>query len=452
MQTSIEIPITIVNTGTGYVQIAPSPGFDRLPASRPLHPDLGFERELVNWERNPANQAARDNLQERLEEVGRSVYTLLPGESLQSILNLGGLRDNPNVWWRVLVYTDSISSQIPVEVLWSDEYVGGQPMGFVDASDVIPLSIVRHLGLEPTAPMAIERRKPLRMLVVYSNPKETGWRLGEVTVKNDCLDFQEQSSLWGEKQALDGQLKDLVRLGLLEIHFLVGDGRSQDGSAVYQGRFRYQAGQTSWKVEQKHGCHLRDILLRFLGSKTWHILHYFGHGAGGSGGPELALRPGNNLLLTDITIRRMPRIVILNACESANPADPAAPVLTGFATFFLLHGTVNLVCMQRNVTPKTATLTTQALYYRLARSLFTRQMDFEEALHKVRQQVHNQADPRLDFFCPVLYSRPVDGPTFDYQDNRLRTWRSIRRQEQLPWNPVKLCKVVSWCLKTKGQT
>lgn len=444
MQILIEIPITIIHhTKAGYIQIAPAQQFDRLPAARQLDPDSSVEPELAIWQGSPANQAAQANLRERLEEVGSRVYTLLPErESLQSILDLRGQEDDSTVWRRILVYTDSESSRILIETMWSDEVFEGESLGFVVANHTIPISIVRHLGLESTASLKIESRKSLQMLVVFSNPQDENQRLGRITVEDDSLVFE--GCLYEERQALDAQLHSLVRLNLLELHFLVGDERYPNNSVVYQGQVQLRSNQPFWKVETTYSCDLRNIFLKVLGGVNWHLLHYFGHGAGNID-PELVLRPGSNLSCKEIgqKISQMPRLVILNACESANPAGLNAPVLTGFATLFLLRGTVNLICMQMRATPKTATLVTRELYHRLSQSLFTRQMDFEEALHEVRRQFHDPQDPRLDFFCPVLYARPVNGPIFAYQDDRLDVWRLIKAKE-LTLNPRKLVRVASW--------
>jgi hypothetical protein len=51
-------------------------------------------------------------------------------------------------------------------------------------------------------------------------------------------------------------------------------------------------------------------------------------------------------------------------------------------------------------------------------------MDFEEALYAIRRKVYDtDQPPQLDFFCPVLYARPVNGPIFKYQDDRMDVWR-----------------------------
>jgi len=456
MQAPIEIPITIVHhTETGYIQIAPAQQFNRLPAARQLSPELSVEPELRTWQRNPTNRAAQDDLRERLEEVGNRVYTLLDRESLQSILDIQGQKNNSLIWRRILVYTDRNASQIPIETMWSDERPPeGESLGFVVANHAIPISIVRHLGMEPTASLEVESGLPLQMLVVFSNPQQEHRSLGEVIVEDGGLTFE--GHLLEEKGALDAQLGALIQLNLLEIQFLVGNESNHNNSVVYQGRVQLRNGQPYWKVEEANTCDLEDTFLVLLSSMNWHILHYFGHGAGNED-PELVLRPGHNLSCEAIgqKITQLPRVVILNACESATPVGTNTPVLTGFATLFLLRGTVNLICMQMRVTPNTATLTTEQLYYRLSKSLFTRQMDFEESLYEVHKLVYN-SPPRLDFFCPVLYARPVNGPIFAYQDDRLEVWKAIM-EGRLPWSPVRfwsptrLLKARSWCLRLREQ-
>jgi hypothetical protein len=460
MQTPIEIPITIIRPAAETIQIAPSPQHDGLPVGRTLDPIRGLPdindlistlyNQLRLWEgQQGARSVTQRNLRMLLKKMGRRVFILRPGQNLTSILKLQG--NKPSALRRILVYTDSESSKVPIETLWSDEVFGGELLGFVAANHIIPVSVVRHLGLEPAASLGVASGKPLRMLVVFSNPKEGDGRLGRITEEDGTLVFGD--FLREEKEALDTQLWALLQLKLLEIHFIVGDECGKNDPVVYQGQVQLRKNRPFWIATETHSRDLRDIFLRFLGSPNWHILHYFGHGAG-TRDPALVLRPGANLSCSEIgqVISQTPRLVVLNACESANPASPNAPALTGFATLFLLRGTVNLVCMQMKVTPKTATVITRTLYNKLSRSLFTRQLDCEEALYRVRQQVHDETDPRLDFFCPVHYFRPVNGPIFAYQDDRLRIWGSIRRGEELPWDPGKLCRVISWCLKMKKHT
>jgi hypothetical protein len=270
MTTSAETPITIVSVGNDYYQIMPAPQYDRLPAGRHLTPHLGIGPTLINWENHPANGAAQRNLLARLEDVGRSVYSLFPGENLKDILQLeenqgeapqsmpateeakmalpgsagnvgrvliraierwlrkAALHDNnaaqvgrpPQIKRRILIYTDSGGSRIPIEAMWSGETSRAGRIGFIAANPGIGVSIVRHLGLEPTTPVVVKKRQPLCMLIVFSNPAP-GYSLGTIAATADGLVFT--GSLKGEAAALDSELRDLVQLKRLEIHFLIGD-------------------------------------------------------------------------------------------------------------------------------------------------------------------------------------------------------------------------------------
>ena len=64
----------------------------------------------------------------------------------------------------------------------------------------------------------------------------------------------------------------------------------------------------------------------------------------------------------------------------------------------------------------------------------------------MRQEVNNLNNPRLDFFCPVLYYRPVNGPIFKYADDRLATWQMIATKS-LPVNPMTLLQALRWTAK-----
>ncbi|MCB0166648.1 MAG: CHAT domain-containing protein [Anaerolineae bacterium] len=456
MQKLLEIPITIVHTENGFTQIAPTTGPGKLPAARNLDLEQSDIEQLAvyleNW-MGKTNPTARERLEKELKDVGLKAIKPLSGEELNTILDLS---EAQITWRRILVYTDAESSKIPVEAMFTKENypLGGGETGFVATHHSTYVSIVRHLGLEAENTMLIKANEPLQMLVVFSNLQDSGLSLGEIQVnEDDCLNFQGQ--LEAEKQALDKTLETLVRLRLLEINFLVGD---ESKSTVYGGKvwFDQTKNQSCWEITSKpevegKAVSLGKRFLDYLEQKTWHILHYFGHGNAIGDAPQLVLRPGENLSSDTIDrqvessnnqrAKPMPRIVILHACDTASPADSKVPVLTGFATMFLLKGTVNLVCMQMKITPETAIMTTQALYNRLSQTLFTNQMDFEEALYEVRKRAHDL--DRLDFFCPVLYARPVNGPIFDYQDNRLDVWKRIQVKE-LSLNPKTLLKVAWW--------
>lgn len=466
MSTPIEIPIIIVHTGeTGFTQIAPTSGPDRLPAARVLdltQPDIEeLVGHLQTWINNPDNHTAQTRLKNHLRRTGKKSIKRLLHESLGSILNLSAQEG----WRRILVYTDSESSKIPLEAIFLDsgETLAGGEIGFITTNHNWQVSIVRHLGLEATDPMPIKKNQPLQMLIVFSNPNEPGYRLGSIYEKDGCVEFEDH--LEDEQRALDDTLGPLIRLNLLELYFLIGN---EANSTVFDGqvKFNHSRNQLCWRITNKHERNeeiipsLKDIFINRLNQRTWHILHYLGHGDVSSTSPQLVLRPGDNLSSNAIgqlvenengqQATSMPRLVVLNACESASSANSNVPVLTGFATVFLMRGTVNLVCMQMKVTPETATLTTRTLYGKLLMSLFTDQMNFEEALLEFRRAAYGKG--RLDFFCPVLYARPVNGPIFDFQDGRLDTWKQIigiKKGNRLPWNPKSLRRMMALYPETK---
>lgn len=449
MMMPIEIPITVIKNGQNYTQIVPSPAHDMYPEGRELKP-VSLDARFTAWLKRPDLRNTREQTKELLVNVGKNVLNIRKDELLP-LLQLGtpghSEANSPIPKRRILTYTDSASSTIPFETLYSDdEYLG--PINFITANSHFLVSIVRHLGLEATKSLEINSKKNLQMLIIFSNPEEHAKKLGDVWFDDAKNEIGFSGCLDDEKKALEQQLGILIQLGLLEAHFLVGDETSK---SVYSGQVLYDS-RLLWRATKQQNS-LQGVFLNYLNKDTdnnsgcyWHILHYFGHGVGNEN-PELELIPGNNLSCTDLgnKVSRTPRIVILNACITAFPTDFNAPTPTGFATIFLKRGTVNLICMQEKVTPQTATLTTKEVYRRLSYSLFTRQYDFEEALYEVRKKVY---DHRYDFFCPVLYARPVDGPIFAYKDKRLSLWNSVvRGGGGLPLNPIKLGKIISWSRK-----
>ncbi len=438
-----------------FSQIAPSHLHDRLPTGRQLiilPPYASLFIPLSNWLITPG-LATRTILTNKLQTVGSDCIQLLPNETFSGMLQLAGVAGvAPNqaqsITRRLMVCTDSTAAGIPFEALWSADDYGGAPLGFVAASSAIGISVVRDLRLEPLAPLEIAHKQALQMLVVFSNPAAPNLNLGTINVMDGRVTFA-AGALAQESLALEETLGGMIRCGLLDMHFLIGVG-GVDGnpSAVYRGHVRKGATALEWVVTAQFSGGMAAQFNTMLDERQWHCLHVYAHGSMPDGNAALVLSPGVPLAYASITFHggRAPRLVVLNACDIAAAPNAVAPAMNGFAPLFLLHGTTNLVAMQMKVSPDTATRTTRAIYSRLAQSLFTRQLDFDEGLHDMRQEVNNLNNPRLDFFCPVLYYRPVNGPIFKYADDRLATWQMIATKS-LPVNPMTLLQALRWTAK-----
>jgi hypothetical protein len=451
-----EVPITILWDDPDYVLVGPR-GPDRLPVLAKLSGSLPADMDALfdpmagtfaAWLCDPASNRRRENLRDDLERVGRE---LIGGNVLDLLgIDAAGSR-------RVWVYTDSDASKLPIEAAYSDAIVGGGPLQYLVANENLRISFIRHLGFDPLPGLRIAKHRPLQMLVVFSNPGN----LGAVTLEDGNL-LRLTGSLQGDRAALERALGDLCRLNLLRIRFLVGD---EEGQRVYAGEV-VSAGKRSteliWRVAEERddaaGAGLAQRILEALtGAEAVHVWHYFGLGVVQAAGPALVTVPGDclgsDMLAQAISGGRSPRIVILNACDSALPMGVrgGSAALTGFATVLLQRGTAALVCMLKQVRPDTASAATRAMYTELAGSLFTDPLALENALHDLRKAVHHPDNPRLDFFCPVLYRRRVEKETlFEYSDRRVAVWKMIRERKLTPAWPWHLWTAARWSTSLVG--
>jgi hypothetical protein len=118
-----------------------------------------------------------------------------------------------------------------------------------------------------------------------------------------------------------------------------------------------------------------------------------------------------------------PRIVTLQACGAGGGANAA---IDGFPGAFCKWGTTVFVGSQMRLSPDTATAVTRCVYGALADSLFTDPLDAEVGLHRARLERRESAD----YFCPVIYCRPVNGRIFEYEDRRLERWQKRRKRQR----------------------
>jgi hypothetical protein len=220
---------------------------------------------------------------------------------------------------------------------------------------------------------------------------------------------------------------------------------------VVSGKER--AAEFNWRDSENHNSAglAQRLIAELTGSELLHVWHYFGHGVVQAQGPALETAPGDDLSCTELaqplTLTAAPRVVVLNACDSALPlaAHDGSAALTSFATVLLKRGTAALICMLKEVSPPTASATTEAVYRKLAESLFTNPLGLEDALHDVRMAIHDPDKPRWDFFCPVLYRRRVENEAlFEYSDRRLTVWKMIQESKLTPVWPWYLYKAAIW--------
>lgn len=417
--------------------------------------DLRFARRRNNFDRIRA-------------EVGEKLYRARDNRPFEPELDAlfwpDALNPEPppaeplEVVRRLAVSADAEACRLPVEALTS-----GSRLLAAEANAAF--SVVRRIGPEPAGPRQIpgEPRRlqrlngppaqPLRMLIVFSCDDSLG-RLAEQECGSE-LTFVPAGEQHGrlapargrkcpaeaERLALDRALAPLVRRGWLEVHFHAGCACG-NGSPPHliTGKLTPAWRKVRWEIGAelpgaRAGSLHAALAERFLGEK-WDIFHYFGHGREGAGGPALALEPeAAPLTPADINVwldKRVsgdpwrsdsaPRIVTLQACGAAGGANAA---IDGFPGAFCKWGTNVFIGSQMRLSPDTATAVTRHVYRELAESLFTDPLDAEVGMHQARLERRSSAD----YFCPVIYSRPVNGPIFRYEDKRLERWQKHRKRQ-----------------------
>lgn len=167
------------------------------------------------------------------------------------------------------------------------------------------------------------------------------------------------------------------------------------------------------EVDRLEGA-TRDALRRKLQEKSFHILHFIGHGTfeaekgGGAilletqdGGPD---RLGAQELSVLLGAHPQLRLVVLNACDSARGdcSDPFA----GLMQSLVQRGLPAVVAMSTAVPDRAATLFSRYFYEALAR-----REPVDIAVSKGRNAMFRQAT--AEWASPVLAMRTPDGRIFD---------------------------------------
>ena len=152
--------------------------------------------------------------------------------------------------------------------------------------------------------------------------------------------------------------------------------------------------------------------------ETWHVFHFIGHGGVYSNEQDEEVEgfvvmadengagvhvPGSELK-TYLQGRdgRLPRLVVLNCCESAAESTDAAG---SPATSLLRAGVPSVVAMQFPITDRTAATFAAAFYAMVARN-----EPIESALTHARITIRSQS--RVEWGIPVLYTRSRSGRLF----------------------------------------
>ena len=157
-----------------------------------------------------------------------------------------------------------------------------------------------------------------------------------------------------------------------------------------------------------------------------HIVHFIAHGIQQGGAPVLAMRrglPGQWALSAadiDELHRPAPRLIILDACRTADPAD-GQEAAWEFTTAFFKAGAAAVIAMQGDITSAAAAVFAESLYTDLAE-----RRAIDVAVARARRAVYDAADgdsevsdrcwalPRLTVDCHPKNVLPVRAAVDDF--------------------------------------
>jgi hypothetical protein len=305
------------------------------------------------------------------EVVGERLFEALFSSRVRSLFDgsLGMLHGQTEVGLRIKLCIDPDEAPELARV-------AGLPWEYLyrsDTRDFLSLSkytpIVRYLEVRrPTEPLPLEG--PLRILVVLASPND-----------------QPRLDLNREKKRIGEALSTQREAGNVEFEFLEGPGTA-------------------------------TALRRKLDSKTYHVIHYMGHGDFDSTSGEGVLCFEDSKGKTDrvsarklmILLRDYPsvRLVFLNACRTAAITEEGMrfDAFMGVAPALVMGGVTAVVAMQFPISDQAAQAFSQELYTQLASAT-----PVDEAVSKARRVVQLQTDGQ-EWGTPVLFMRSSDGRIF----------------------------------------
>ncbi len=246
--------------------------------------------------------------------------------------------------------------------------------------------LVRHVPVPsapPPPPLTV--RLPLRILALVASPRE----LGELDVVK-------------EKEDLERALATLTTSGLVVLRWLE---------------------HTTWPD-------LQDALL----SKSWHVVHFIGHGNFDVGREEgvLALESESGRVhrvsaesFVDLLreSQPMPRLVVLNACESSTSGS--ADMFSGTAASLIRGGVSSVTAMQFEISDVAAIAFCLGFYRAIARD-----RGVDEAVRSGRVAILGLGGDSLEWITPTLYLRGSHTQLFNLSRSHAPIASAEVRQDQ----------------------
>lgn len=161
----------------------------------------------------------------------------------------------------------------------------------------------------------------------------------------------------------------------------------------------------------------RESLREQLCDAKFDVLHFMGHAgfdeATGTGallldGPRGLCEPVSGEVLADLLKGRLPRLVVLNACQSARAlSGTGRDFFSGLAAAVVIGGVPAVVAMRAPIADSAAIRFSKALYGQLARG-----RGVDAAVAEGRRALYADAPGSSAWATPVLFMRVPDGRLF----------------------------------------
>ena len=231
--------------------------------------------------------------------------------------------------------------------------------------------LVRYVPV-PSSPPPLKVRLPLRILALIASPRGLAQ-----------LDIEK------ERENLTRALQPMINAGSVAVEWLE---------------------HATWPTVQDR-----------LQAESWHIIHFIGHGDFDTDRDEgvLALENDSGRLnpvpaesVVDLLheAQPMPRLVVLNACESSTSSQ--SDLFSGVAAALVRGGVTAVTAMQFEISDQAAIAFSRGFYTAIGHG-----RSVDEAVRSGRVAILGLGADSLEWITPTLYLRGQEGHLFDLTDS-----------------------------------
>ena len=294
--------------------------------------------------------------------LGEALYEALFADDVRDYYQRcrGGLSDSATQGLRVSIHVDPrVAGLNQVAGLPWEYLYDASTRQFLNLNRLTP--VVRHLDVGPgveTAPL----RLPLRILTLIAGP--VGFQPLDVS--------REESNIRTSWSQVEGvELTTLAHATAPRLREALLDGNYQVVHFIGHGDYDEERGESVIMLENETGQ---------------------------------AAPIGGTLLANIFHGTAVPRLVVLNACETARPSfrDGQSPY-AGVATTLVAAGVPSVIAMQFPITDAAAILFSRILYSRL-----TKGDPIDAAVTEARLAIHLADERSLEWGTPALFMRATD--------------------------------------------